>query len=243
MAYKVFTNGSVLQASEINDNLMRQSVMVFGNAAARTAAITSPVEGMVTYLESTDRIEWWSGSAWRSPYGLTQLVNTNFSAAGAVFVDNVFTTEFDNYKVMIKVDAHSVGGTIAVSWQFRKAGSTITAANYRQGGFFSSPDGPSTGQYMQTSGASSVGCMVMGAGGPTSSYSNIELFTPAVSGAQTGWTNSGFHLYGGATPTLATKIGYFANGAYTVNDNFDGFVLGLPSGTMNGNVKVYGYRN
>jgi hypothetical protein len=57
MAYKVFTNGSVLNASEINDNLMRQSVMVFSNAAARTAAITSPVEGMLTWLEDVERYE------------------------------------------------------------------------------------------------------------------------------------------------------------------------------------------
>ena len=64
MAYKVFTNGSVLNASEINDNLMNQSVIVFSNAAARTAAITSPVEGQITWLEDVNRYETYSGSAW-----------------------------------------------------------------------------------------------------------------------------------------------------------------------------------
>jgi hypothetical protein len=64
VAYKVFTNGSVLNASEINDNLMNQSVIVFSNAAARTAAITSPVEGQITWLEDVDRYETYSGSAW-----------------------------------------------------------------------------------------------------------------------------------------------------------------------------------
>jgi hypothetical protein len=64
VAYKVFTNGSVLNASEINENLMRQSVMVFSNAAARTAAITSPVEGMLTWLEDVNRYESYSGTAW-----------------------------------------------------------------------------------------------------------------------------------------------------------------------------------
>jgi len=64
VAYKVFTNGSVLNASEINDNLMNQSVIVFSNAAARTAAITSPVEGQITWLEDVDRYESYSGSAW-----------------------------------------------------------------------------------------------------------------------------------------------------------------------------------
>ena len=64
MAYKVFTNGSVLNASEINENLMRQSVAVFSNAAARTAAITSPVEGQLTYLEDVDRYESYVSSSW-----------------------------------------------------------------------------------------------------------------------------------------------------------------------------------
>jgi hypothetical protein len=64
MAYKVFTNGSVLAASEINDNLMRQAVIVFSNSTARAAAITSPTEGMLTYLEDTNKYESYNGSAW-----------------------------------------------------------------------------------------------------------------------------------------------------------------------------------
>ena len=64
MAYKVFTNGSVLNASEINDNLMNQSVMVFSNSAARTAAITTPLEGMLTWLEDSNKYQNYNGSAW-----------------------------------------------------------------------------------------------------------------------------------------------------------------------------------
>ncbi len=50
MAYKVFSNGSVLNASDLNDYLMKQSVMVFSNSTARASALTSPTEGMMTYL-------------------------------------------------------------------------------------------------------------------------------------------------------------------------------------------------
>lgn len=64
MAYKVFTNGSVLNASDINDNLMRQSVMVFANAAARTAALTVPLEGMLTWLQDINQYEFYDGTAW-----------------------------------------------------------------------------------------------------------------------------------------------------------------------------------
>lgn len=64
MAYKVFANGFPLTASELNTYLMNQSVMVFANAAARSAALTSPTEGMTTYLEDTNKIEVWTGAAW-----------------------------------------------------------------------------------------------------------------------------------------------------------------------------------
>lgn len=66
MAYKVFTNGSVLNASEINENLMNQAVIVFSNSTARSAALTSPTEGMVTYLEDTNSFEFWNGTAYQA---------------------------------------------------------------------------------------------------------------------------------------------------------------------------------
>jgi hypothetical protein len=64
VAYKVFTNGSVLNASEVNDNLMNQAVITFSNSTARGSAITTPVEGMLTYLEDTDIYQFWNGTAW-----------------------------------------------------------------------------------------------------------------------------------------------------------------------------------
>ena len=64
VAYKVFTNGSVLNASEINENLMNQSVMVFSNSTTRAAALTAPVEGMLTWLEDINKYENYNGTAW-----------------------------------------------------------------------------------------------------------------------------------------------------------------------------------
>jgi hypothetical protein len=63
MAYKTFANGFPLPASDLNNFLMNQSVIVFADAAARTTAIPSPVEGMLTYLEDTNAYESWNGSA------------------------------------------------------------------------------------------------------------------------------------------------------------------------------------
>jgi hypothetical protein len=65
MAYKVFSNGSTLPASDLNDFLMRQSVIVFSSSTARSSAITSPNEGMLTYLEDTNRFQYYNGTAWQ----------------------------------------------------------------------------------------------------------------------------------------------------------------------------------
>jgi hypothetical protein len=48
--FTTFTAGSVLTATQVNTYLMQQAVMVFTNEAARDAAITSPSEGMTSYL-------------------------------------------------------------------------------------------------------------------------------------------------------------------------------------------------
>jgi len=66
MAYKTFANGFPLPASDLNNFLMNQSVIVFADSAARTTAIPSPVQGMLTYLEDTSAYESWNGSAFVS---------------------------------------------------------------------------------------------------------------------------------------------------------------------------------
>jgi hypothetical protein len=79
MAYKVFANGFALNASELNTYLMNQSVMVFANASARTSALT-PTEGMVTYLEDTNALEFYNGTAWQTVGQDTVLSNVLITA-------------------------------------------------------------------------------------------------------------------------------------------------------------------
>ena len=64
MAYKVFANGNPLLASELNTNLMQQSIAVFVDATARDAAITAPVEGQFVYLTGSDLLLKWDSAAW-----------------------------------------------------------------------------------------------------------------------------------------------------------------------------------
>jgi hypothetical protein len=79
MAFKVFANGFALNASEINTYLMNQSVMVFADSAARASALT-PSEGMVTYLQDTNALEYYTGTAWATVGQDTVLTNVLITA-------------------------------------------------------------------------------------------------------------------------------------------------------------------
>lgn len=64
MAYKVFQNGFPLNASELNNYLMNQSVIVFATATARDTDLTAPLEGMIVWLQDSNKFVYYTGTAW-----------------------------------------------------------------------------------------------------------------------------------------------------------------------------------
>ena len=54
--FKLFQDGQVLLASEVNTYIMEQQIMVFADSTARDAAILSPSEGMFAFLKDTDKL-------------------------------------------------------------------------------------------------------------------------------------------------------------------------------------------
>ena len=63
LGFKTFATGDVLTAGDTNSYLM-QGVWVFADAAARSAAVTSPQEGNMSFLKDTNSTEYYDGSAW-----------------------------------------------------------------------------------------------------------------------------------------------------------------------------------
>jgi len=66
---KLFTDGSVLNAAQVNGYLMDQSIMRFASAAARDAAfggVGEPTlaEGMFCYLDDINVVRFYNGSNW-----------------------------------------------------------------------------------------------------------------------------------------------------------------------------------
>ena len=99
---KVFTAGDVLTASDVQSYLQDQTVMNFAGTAARSSAIATPTDGMVTYNQTNDQLEAYNGSAWVGMSGL-QLIKkqTIGSAVTSVTVTNAFNATFENYRIII----------------------------------------------------------------------------------------------------------------------------------------------
>ena len=74
MPRKVWTAGDVLAAADVNTYLGDQVISVFADAAARDASITSPLHGMACYLQDTDALELYDGSAWAGGGDITSVV-------------------------------------------------------------------------------------------------------------------------------------------------------------------------
>jgi hypothetical protein len=227
VAYKVFTNGSVLQASEINDNLMSQSVMVFSNAAARTAAITAPLEGMLTWLEDVNRYESYNGSAWVSPFGTTLVGSSSFTSVTNVALDNVFTSAYDNYDIYLSASATSAS---AIDLRLRAGGSNLVTTTYDQT-FIRCENTTITGNN-SSSGTAWSPLTVRNASTPN--FSKITISNPATSGRSKSII---FHTQDRSSLNLV-DIGAGRNTTTTV---FDGFGFS-GSASMTGTVYVYGLR-
>ena len=86
---KVFQPATVLTAADVNEFLMDQSVMSFAGTAARGSAIGTATEGMVTYLQDSNSLEFWNGAQWQNVNDNTASVPLNtVTAAGDLIVAN-----------------------------------------------------------------------------------------------------------------------------------------------------------
>lgn len=65
MPFKDFAAGDVLTAADVDNLLMRQTVMTFADETARDTALAAVLaEGMIAYLDDTDEVLKYTGSAW-----------------------------------------------------------------------------------------------------------------------------------------------------------------------------------
>lgn len=222
-----------VSATDYDTAWVPQNLRVFSNSTTRASAIPTPTDGMTTYLQSTDLLETWNGTAWASPTpaipaaeipGLvfikSQTIGTSVST---VVVDNAFSATYDNYRVFVtggtnSVDAQKLTLRLGAATTAYYGGTTnVTFSTGSQAIIWDN----NTSQFV-TAGFTRTDQKTM----------DLEIIHPFL--------------------PIATKIrgGYFTNvGAGTISGmqidstSFTSFTVGIASGTMTGGtISVYGYR-
>jgi hypothetical protein len=62
--YRTWTPLEVITASNVQSYLQDQTVMVFATEAARGSALLAPTEGMLSWIESADKYQYFDGASW-----------------------------------------------------------------------------------------------------------------------------------------------------------------------------------
>jgi hypothetical protein len=153
MPRKVFTAGEVLAAADVQEFLQDQAVMTFAGSAARSSAIASPTEGMVTYLADEDTFQFWNGTAYAplapsvsTPTieylviagggGGSLLANTKAAGGGgAGGYRNSVAGELSGGTAVAELPIQLVNGTYTITVGGGGAGSTIDNSPGSQGSY------------------------------------------------------------------------------------------------------------
>jgi hypothetical protein len=227
---KTFVAGEVLLAQDVNGYLMDQSVMVFGGTAARSSAIPTPTEGMMSYRTDDDVVEVFDGSAYVGVGGgasgaLTLISKTTIgTSVASVNVTSAFSSAYRRYKVFIAGSGTNTNdGNLAF-----KLGSSTT-------GYYWAGAAPlyATSTISNNNGNNQASFSSIGFVHPSRVNLDLELIDPGV---------ASFTKIVGARVALNGAANYA--GSHDVATAFTDFTITPSAGTMTGGtIYVYGYED
>jgi hypothetical protein len=229
--FRTFTAGEVLTASNVQNYLMDQSVMVFGGSAARSSAIGTAnfEEGMVSYLTDTDKVEAYNGTNWAqvgaSAQGLTLINTTSFSAVASQSINDVFSTTYDNYLLLVQ----GVGSSASSDIEFRLRVGGVDASGATDYVV------PSLYNAQNSSTVANAGGAAQSSGylGFTSNdrfVTTSTIFNPFLSQQ----TFNTFHNYG-------ANYQLWGGTRHALTTSYTGLTLIVAGGTMTGIASIYGF--
>lgn len=204
----------------------------------------SPFEGQMIYETDTNRVLIWDNAAWvmiadtDQPPGM-QLIGTFTASATsrALVCDNIFSTEFSNYRVVLSLNAVSTSNQLY--FQFLNTAGTVIGANYYSSAYgqdYTSGSTSFSGVLNNTDRVNVGWIPTLSDAFPLSA--TMDIYNPratietAVSGQHNGIA-SGVSFFGGA---------FYA--CTTVTTEFRGIRFDNIGGTnLTGTVRIYGYRD
>lgn len=167
--------------------------------------------------------------------GMTLVASTSFSAIANAAINNCFSTKYDFYKIIVSDFTFTDAGIVNLYVRYNTSAGDDGSTNYfcqytRVYGNGTSANGGASSANIFTLGAKSTGApgnLVM------------EIQNPAIAKVTTGVFQN--HTY---QSDIATYIAVQGGMTFAATNVFTGFTIGKSgTGTMSGNVKVYGYRN
>lgn len=196
-----------------------------------TSRPSSPFTGQLIFETDTNRLAVWNGSSWifladaDTPSGL-QLIKTQTIGSGVstVTVSDVFSSEFDNYRILISnVDC-------AAGSQDMKMTLGSTSTGYYATQEYNLPSSSTTSKIYQNNAA----YWGVGFSGPNDdTCMSIDLHAPYLSKytiCLSRWQGNGYDGY--------------TSGSLTNTTSYTAFTLVPGTTTMTGGtIRVYGYRN
>ena len=154
------------------------------------------------------------------------------SSVSSVDVNNVFSSTFDNYKIIYSNFLTSVAN-VGIGLRLKTA-SVDSSSNYYYAGSFVRYT--TTGSGFDRSGGATTSFSI-GSGDVTASTLSLEMYSPNL---------SAYTLYATQPTANSSTDGYALtrSGVFRNTTQFTGFRVFLASGTMSGGtIRVYGYNN
>jgi hypothetical protein len=169
-------------------------------------------------------VEWGTASS-----GLTLINTTSFSAVASQSFNNVFTTSYNNYRIVANDLVSSSGGFITM--RLRASAADNTTSNYRfrsYRGSVGGPGGDDNSQY--SSSTTSFQTIYTLTGSDTAGFS-CDVFAPQLA------KQTQIALLGFDAPSNGYTV--ISGGRFADTTQFDGFSLILTN--ITGTVSIYGY--
>jgi hypothetical protein len=179
-------------------------------------------QGQYAYIEATNTLQQYSGSAWQNASAFVCVkATTTFASSAAVFVDSVFTTAYDTYLIVAEGTA-AANDAVFLNW--RVGGATNTASNYNYQYLFAN------GATVTASNATGGTFAYISDWGTTRSAFALIVQTPATAAPTT-------------TLNQGNRNGNFlfnSCSSFTGNTAFDGFTFKGQTQNISGQYTVYG---
>ena len=230
-----FTTGQVLtaqQQTEINTGVPVFATTVTRDAAFGGAGEKTLAQGQLAYIEATNVVQYYNGTAWATlapaaDAGLTLISSTTIgSAVSSIAITGAFSATYDNYRILVSINGGSTTGSLAV-----QLGATTTGY-YRFSVF-----GDFTGTTVTGLNTSNGSNYAPGATYDTDGgHGIIDIFNPFASN-QTGFTSS-------ATRYNTGGIAQFSGGYLNNTTSYTDVTFVASAGNVTGGtIKIYGYKN